>query len=73
MVEKNNGLLIELINEDDKDDHGSESKKELVTIGRQLYREKKNDNALLVKESTMPPGEQKDPKGKCYPPLVLIH
>ena len=66
MVEKNNGLL--------KDSHENENKKaELVAVGRQLCREKKNDNALMVKKSTMPPGVQKGPKGICYPPLVLTH
>lgn len=66
MVEKNNGLLIELINKDDKDGHDNENKTaELVTIGRQLCREKKNNNGLMIKKSTMPPGVRKHPKGIC--------
>ena len=49
MVENNNGLLMEPINKDDKDGHNSENKKaELVAVGRQLCREKKNDNALTT-------------------------
>ncbi|XP_037481976.1 formin-like protein 3 [Triticum dicoccoides] len=60
MVEKNNGLLMEPINNDDKDGHNSENKKaELIAVSRQLYREKKNDNALIIKKSTMPPGVQR--------------
>ncbi|KAF7004088.1 hypothetical protein CFC21_019337 [Triticum aestivum] len=60
MVEKNNGLLMEPINKDDKDGHNSENKKaELIAVGRQLCREKKNDNALIIKKSTMPPGVQR--------------
>ena len=51
---------MEPINKDDKDGHNSENKKaELIAVGRQLCREKKNDNALIIKKSTMPPGVQR--------------
>ncbi|EMS47971.1 hypothetical protein TRIUR3_03156 [Triticum urartu] len=50
----------EPINKDDKDGHNSENKKaELIAVCRQLCREKKNDNTLIIKKSTMPPGVER--------------